>query len=466
MPCHAVSHLSDHALLSAVSALLARERSTTAELLAHLAEVDARKLYLPAGYPSMCAWCVGKLRMSEDAAFKRIRAARTAREFPAIFKSLADGRLNVSAVLLLAPHLAPETSEGLLAAAAHQTNAGVERMLAERFPQPDVPAGLLPVPGPMTAALPEAGPRAHDNRQLAARPVGTASAAPSARVSPLSATRFALQLTIGQHTHDKLRYAQSLLGHAVPSGDLAEVLDRALDQLIERLERGKFATGARSASHRRRQTAAGRHIPVQVRSEVWRRDGGRCTFVSDGGHRCEARSRLEFDHVEPYARGGEATVAGIRLRCRAHNQFEAERAFGAGFMRHKRLAAAEASAAARQARARARAGGREPRAPEAGPAGAMATAPAATHVEEVVPWLRQLGFGFTEARQAATRCEAMPDAPLEARVIEALRHFRVRGARTEPARSNATGAACGAGPGPRATEPATSCRSALAAAGR
>jgi hypothetical protein len=162
-----------------------------------------------------------------------------------------------------------------------------------------------------------------------------------------------------------------------------------------------------------------------VKRAVRARDGGRCTFVGDSGHRCEARSRLEFDHVEPFARGGEATVEGIRLRCRAHNQFEAERTFGPEFMRRKRLAATEERAAAREARTRLAAA-----AP--GPA-ARPTVPA--HVEEVVPWLRQLGFSMPEARAAATRCDAMPDDSLEARVRAALGYFRVRGSRTEPARA-------------------------------
>jgi len=73
-----------------------------------------------------------------------------------------------------------------------------------------------------------------------------------------------------------------------------------------------------------------------VKRAVWVRDGGQCTFVSDKGHRCEARSSLEWDHIQEFARGGEATVEGIRLRCRAHNQYTAEQTFGAGFMQAKR----------------------------------------------------------------------------------------------------------------------------------
>ena len=58
--------------------------------------------------------------------------------------------------------------------------------------------------------------------------------------------------------------------------------------------------------------------------------------MDERGKRCNERKFLEFDHVETVSRGGEPTVSNIRMRCRAHNQYEAERTFGAEFMRHKR----------------------------------------------------------------------------------------------------------------------------------
>ena len=155
-----------------------------------------------------------------------------------------------------------------------------------------------------------------------------------AKLTPLSPERFALQVTIDQETYQQLRYAQSLLGHALPSGDVAKVLKRALDSLVQELERRKFAKSARSRP--RRSHANGRYVPAEVRRSVWQRDSGQCTFVSEDGKRCEERTRLEFDHVDPVARGGQATVGRMRLRCRAHNQYEAERMFGAGFMSEKR----------------------------------------------------------------------------------------------------------------------------------
>src|SRR6267143_3812820 len=105
---YSLTHLSDTVLLRDLLALVTRDRLITATLLAHIAEVDARRLYIPAGYSSMHAFCVDELRLSEDAASKRIQAAWAARRFPALLYALAEGRLHLAAVCLLAPHLTPE----------------------------------------------------------------------------------------------------------------------------------------------------------------------------------------------------------------------------------------------------------------------------------------------------------------------------------------------------------------------
>ena len=274
--------------------------------------------------------------MSEDMAYLRIRAARAARRFPAIFERVADGQLHLSGVVLLAPFLTTENAAELLEAAAHRFKAEIRAHLAERFPRPDLPARVEPIL--------VAGPVA--NPQLVPDPVATP--VPQPRLTPLARERFAMQLTIGKATHDKLCHAQALLGHRIPSGDLAAVLDLALDALIERLEKRKFAKTSKPRPRTCRSSNP-RHIPAHVKRAVWERDGARCTFVSESGRRCTARRFLEYDHVTPVARGGQATLANIRLRCRMHNQHDAERMFGAGFMSEKRAAACLASGGRRAA---------------------------------------------------------------------------------------------------------------------
>jgi hypothetical protein len=147
-----LARLTDSTLLRDLKTLVAQERSATALLIAHLAEVDARRLYAPAGYPSLFNYCVEELHFSEESACRRIRAARVARAYPAVFDLLADGRLHLTAVDLLAPRLTPENAGDLLAAAVHESRAGIERLLAERFPQPDLPTLITPVARPTSAA--------------------------------------------------------------------------------------------------------------------------------------------------------------------------------------------------------------------------------------------------------------------------------------------------------------------------
>ena len=342
MKAHTLTHLADHELIRSLATLVSQDRATTAALLAHLAEVDARQLYLPAAYPSMHAYCVGELRMSEDSAYKRIQAARAASRFPAIFELLAAGRLHLTSIVLLAPHLEPGSANALLEAATHRTKDELEALLAARFPRPDAPTLLAALP----SAQPSTGPLCARRAGLVPEPV--TATAPLAKVTPLAPGRYALQVTLSQQAHEKLRRAQELLGHVLPAGDIALVIERALDELVGRLEKRKFAmTPSPRAS---RAGGMARRVPAAVRRSVSDRDGGQCTFVSESGRRCEARSRIEFDHVIPVARGGEATVNNLRLRCRAHNQYAAEQSFGELFMRGKREHSREQRARAANAR--------------------------------------------------------------------------------------------------------------------
>jgi 5-methylcytosine-specific restriction endonuclease McrA len=395
MQSYTLDHVTDDVLLRNLADLVGRDRIGTATLLAHMGEVDARQLYVGAGYPSMHAYCVEELRLSEDSAYKRIRAARAARQFPAIFSAVADGRLHLAAVCLLASHLTTVNSEELIEAATHRRRFEIEQFLARRFGVPESPAAIRP--------LPPGTPESRSLRQLAPGPVvgnrgvlpqlalGSESGAsvpgvpgPAARSAgaditesgameaasqlapgpvagspaegakpgesdargrigipsdhppegPSQAERYSLKVTIDKKTHQKLRYAQALLSHAVARGDIAQVLDRALEALILQLEKQKF--GATTRPRRARTSIRKRYIPAYVRRAVWERDEGQCTYVSADGKRCPARHYLEFDHIRPVARGGRATVESMRLRCRTHNQYEAERMFGAGFMARKR----------------------------------------------------------------------------------------------------------------------------------
>src|SRR6188768_2149708 len=156
METRCVERMSDGELVARLGELLGEERRLNAAVLVHLGEVEARRLYLPAACSSMHVYCVRVLGMSEDQAFKRIRAARAVRRFPVVGAAVAEGRLHLSGVVLLAPHLTGESAAELVAEASGKSKAEIEMLLARRAPRADVPerlervaeqAGLV-VPGP------------------------------------------------------------------------------------------------------------------------------------------------------------------------------------------------------------------------------------------------------------------------------------------------------------------------------
>ncbi len=358
---HSLTNLSDATLIRDLKDLVARDRATTAALLAHIAEVDSRRLFAPAGYPSMFAYCVEELRLSEGATYKRITAARAARKYPILFRLVAEGRLHLTAIKFLAPHLSPSNAEELVASAIGLGKVELEMMLARRFPDPLAEAPLWTpdttshASQPVLAQIIASG--LENVSELVPEPVEAATtSAAVATTSPLvpapgsashltlARPRYLLQVSIEPKTRHKLHYLQTLLSHSIPSRDVAQVIDRALDALIAQVEKQKFAATTRpQAPARVASAAATRALPASVRRSVWARDQGRCTFLGETLQRCRSRSFLEFDHIVPVARGGLATIENLRLRCRTHNQYEAERAFGASFMIRKRAQKREQS---------------------------------------------------------------------------------------------------------------------------
>jgi len=170
----------------------------------------------------------------------------------------------------------------------------------------------------------------------------------------LSPGRFKLEVTLGQEAQSKLEQLRELLRHQNPSGDLARIVERALSELLEREMKRPFAKvekptreSARSRPSATREVRASdprksRYIARNVMREVYARDGGQCTFVSPDGHRCAERGFLEMHHHDvTFARAGAHTADNLRLACRAHNLFFAEKDYGRTFMERKLRDAAD-----------------------------------------------------------------------------------------------------------------------------
>ena len=159
--------VSDDQLLRGLFEVLRKTRHDEADLVAHIAEVDARKLYAREASPSMFAWCTERLHLSEAEAYVRIGAARASRRHPVLLAMLADGRLHLSGIERLAPHLTEENRDAVLKRAVHKTRRQIEELVAEVAPRPAAATQLRKLPA---RRVPEACGGAAPGSQL--RPDG------------------------------------------------------------------------------------------------------------------------------------------------------------------------------------------------------------------------------------------------------------------------------------------------------
>src|SRR3954469_24479637 len=375
-----VTHVTDPELIARVRRLVRADQTLNARLLVHLGELDARGLYREQAYASMFTYCVEELRMSEAQAYLRIQAARLGRQFPRVLQLLAQGALHLTAIKLLGPHLTADNHLQLLERASGKGKRDIELLVAAIAPKPDVPNRTRKLPAgrahPVDAepsslrAAAQCAPTSVETKQapfaleasVTSSPVGASTLnatpgvdghgdpsrapfalqAPRRRGSstPLSPGRYKVEFTAGEVLHGKLAQLQDLLRHQVPDGDLAVVVERAVDLLIDHSLKQRVAQSRAPKARRspKRRNAHSRYIPRAVVREVHQRDAGQCTFVSSDGKRCAERGFLELHHHDrPYARGGKATVENLRLVCRAHNALFAERDFGRAWMRSKRM---------------------------------------------------------------------------------------------------------------------------------
>jgi hypothetical protein len=393
---HALADLSDIELLAQLSSLVRQEQGLTVAILVHLAEVVRRGLHLAKGCPSLFAYCVQRLRLSEDVAYKRVGGARYGRRFPLALELLSQGALHLSTLMLVGPHLTEANHREWLSAVSGKSKRETELWVAMRCPKPDVPSSVRRLPPRQALTQPVA------NADAAAPLAGqAANALDRPRVQPLSGSTFRVVFTASEGLKQKLDRARELCSHSVAPGDLPALFERALDLLIEREEKRRCAVRSprceKSTQNREIRTARplvvgsnedpdpvgvaepeerlldpdasaelavrrqrgqehlerasvsefsrhvpasesefSRHVPAMVRRVVWERDGGQCTFVDDEGRRCTARDFLEIDHVDPHARGGLTAIRNCRLLCRAHNQYHAIRTFGTDFIERAR----------------------------------------------------------------------------------------------------------------------------------
>jgi len=376
----AVEQLSDAALLTGTRNLVGRSNRLLADLLAHLAEVEARGIHRTRACSSLYTYCIYELRFSEDEAFRRVTAARLVRRFPAVLEAVAAGELHLTGLLMLGPHLTEANCVEILARAKHRTKRELARVVRILDPLPAVPARIEPL-GPAPAreiagaatweafagslcpirdlqegdrprewgvgASDSVPPRVehHQHGQPVAADGEDDTARTRGELTNLSVPeRYAVQFTATEEYVRLVEQAKALLSHTVPNASLDVIHWRAMRTFVAELTKRKYAQTTRP--RRSQQSGAfaepvtprrlRRHIPSVIRRAVAIRDGMRCTYVDDRGMRCRETHRLEFHHRVPFAVKPAHDLANLTLRCAAHNALDAEKDFGRKFMRTRK----------------------------------------------------------------------------------------------------------------------------------
>jgi len=285
--------LSDEDLVARLESLCRVERRLGAEIVAHLMEVKRRRLDLDLGYSSLYSYCVERLGISSDVAYKRMQAAAAAQAYPEVLGHLESGALTLSSLAILVPHL-EEHGKGLIDQAVGKSKREVQRLVAEL---------LVPAPNSNPATL-----------------------------EPVAGGRMRLHVVLDEEACAALEQAIALDRHLDPHGDVGQLLGRALGQYVQTRRKTRLAESKRPGAPKK-TAPRGRHIPADVRRQVAERDGERCAWVGPDGHRCQETSFLEFDHIRPKALGGSgATAEQVRMLCHRHNQRAAEKSYGIRFM--------------------------------------------------------------------------------------------------------------------------------------
>jgi hypothetical protein len=323
MSTHELRSIPDDELLQRLWQLLTQSRRVESEIVAHIGEVDERRLYAGQACSSMFTYCTEILHLSEGEAYLRIAAARASRRHPMLLAMLRDGRLHLSGVGKLAPHLTDSNCETVLAGAANKSKREIEELVATLAPKPDVPPSIRKLPDRPSQTPPP--PPSTPSVEL--RPGAVKFETPPAPsvVEVLATARYKVSFTASRELREKLERLQALL-----HGDLAAVIGAAVTEKLERLDAKRYAEtkSPRKTLEETDTSPKGRYMPAALRRFVCERDGNQCTFVDASGRRCTERRGLEFHHRDPYGLGGDHSPDNVCLMCHAHNAYLAELDYG------------------------------------------------------------------------------------------------------------------------------------------
>ena len=262
-----LNQLSDQMLLKKMNALVEEERRLLGQVLWHLKEIDARKLYSDLQCSSLFDYCVKVLKYSESQASRRVSATRLLKLVPEIMSGIENGDLNLTHLNRAQTFFKDEKIKD-----PKRMREIIEKLKGKRIKEVDELFWKMKEPNKTRKTT----------------------------------------IMIEEETLVAIKKVQNLKGHVL----------RDVDQTLQAM--AKLALKEWDPGVVKRKTKVleshTRFIPTQVRAAVWTRDQGQCQV-------CKSTYLIQYDHVVPFAMGGKTTIENLRLLCANCNQRKAIKDF-------------------------------------------------------------------------------------------------------------------------------------------
>jgi len=320
--------------------LVVAEKGNVAKLIAHIAEMSARKTALELGYKNLFEYCVRRLNVNEGAVPARIHVANVSRRCPQLLVALAENRISLTVASLLAAHVTEDNVDKLISDCAGMKRQETAEYLVALEPKPVFEPSIRKRPQP---AAPPSRPET-PTPMAPAPPVDATPKRSAPILQPARPDAYNFRFSGDRAFKDKFERLAEVLGVENAQKHMAEILEKALDialdkkdpkKKLERRERRQKGKSRLNEISKNDEPATSRYIASEVSERVHARAGYQCEFKSPDGRRCSSRTGLQIDHVRPFGIFLSSDEQFLRSLCRVHNGLTAEHVYGAAFIRRK-----------------------------------------------------------------------------------------------------------------------------------
>ena len=257
--------LNDRELMRKTNYWVKEEKRVTRELLNHLYEIHSRRLYCDYGYNSLHKFLVKHYKYSDSQAYLRVKAVKLMTRCPKVKEHVKNIPLSQAC----------EIEKAI----THKETLDQKKMTSK------------------------------ETLDLFSKVKDQSARASEAILREELSLPLPKKKTITIHDTDKFERVRKIYGDVSDH----ELIDILLEKSLREVELNKRTNKSKGVS----KTSS--VFSAKSKREVLK--AGRCS-------KCEAKSKLEFDHIKPKGIGGKSTSCNLRLLCRSCNQREGVKVFG------------------------------------------------------------------------------------------------------------------------------------------